>query len=49
MLVLVHRQSLLDQWLAQLSPVSGLEPKQIGQIEAGKKTGNGTGGAPPDR
>ena len=40
-LVLVHRQPLLDQWLAQLSLFLGLEPKQIGQIGAGKRTGNG--------
>ena len=40
-LVLVHREPLLDQWLAQLSLFLGLEPKQIGQIGAGKKTGNG--------
>jgi superfamily II DNA or RNA helicase len=40
-LVLVHRQPLLDQWLAQLSLFLGLEQKQIGQIGAGKKTGNG--------
>ena len=40
-LVLVHRQPLLDQWLAQLSLFLGIEPKQIGQIGAGKKTGNG--------
>jgi superfamily II DNA or RNA helicase len=40
-LVLVHRQPLLDQWLAQLSLFLGLEPRQIGQIGAGKKTGNG--------
>ncbi len=40
-LVLVHRQPLLDQWLAQLSLFFGLERKQIGQIGAGKKTGNG--------
>ena len=40
-LVFVHRQPLLDQWLAQLSLFLGLEPKQIGQIGAGKKTGNG--------
>lgn len=40
-LVLVHRRPLLDQWLAQLSLFLGLEPKQIGQIGAGKKTGNG--------
>jgi len=40
-LVLVHRQPLLDQWLAQLSLFLGLEPKQIGQIGAGKRTNNG--------
>jgi superfamily II DNA or RNA helicase len=40
-LILVHRQPLLDQWLAQLSLFLGLEPKEIGQIGAGKKTGNG--------
>lgn len=40
-LILVHRQPLLDQWRAQLSLFLGLEPKQIGQIGAGKKTGNG--------
>jgi hypothetical protein len=33
-LVLVHRQPLLDQWLAQLSLFLDLEPKQIGQIGA---------------
>jgi superfamily II DNA or RNA helicase len=40
-LVLVHRQPLLEQWLTQLSLFLGLEPKQIGQIGGGKKTGNG--------
>ncbi len=40
-LILVHRQPLRDQWLAQLSLFLGLEPKEIGQIGAGKKTGNG--------
>lgn len=40
-LILVHRKPLLDQWLAQLSLFLGLEPKQVGQIGAGKKTGNG--------
>ena len=38
-LVLVHRRPLLDQWLAQLSLFLGIEPKEIGQIGAGKKTG----------
>lgn len=40
-LVLVHRRPLLDQWLAQLSMFLGIDPKEIGQIGAGKKTGNG--------
>jgi superfamily II DNA or RNA helicase len=40
-LILVHRQPLLDQWRVQLSLFLGIESKQIGQIGAGKKTGNG--------
>lgn len=40
-LILVHRRPLLDQWLAQLSLFLGIEPKEIGQMGAGKKTGNG--------
>ena len=40
-LILVHRQPLLDQWVAQLSLFLGIEPKEIGQIGAGKKTGKG--------
>jgi superfamily II DNA or RNA helicase len=40
-LILVHRQPLLDQWLAQLSLFLGIEPREIGQIGAGRKTGNG--------
>ena len=40
-LVLVHRRQLLDQWLAQLSLFLGIDPKDIGQIGAGKKSGNG--------
>jgi superfamily II DNA or RNA helicase len=40
-LILVHRRPLLDQWVAQLSLFLGIEPKEIGQIGAGKKTGNG--------
>ena len=40
-LILVHRRPLLDQWLAQLSLFLGIEPREIGQIGAGKKTGNG--------
>jgi hypothetical protein len=35
-LVLVHRQPLLDQWIAQLSMFLGLAPKAVGQIGAGK-------------
>ncbi len=40
-LVLVHRRSLLDQWLAQLAVFLGLDPKEIGQIGAGKRKPNG--------
>ncbi|MBI4203719.1 MAG: DEAD/DEAH box helicase family protein [Betaproteobacteria bacterium] len=40
-LVLVHRQPLLDQWIAQLSMFLGLAPKAIGQIGAGKQAANG--------
>jgi hypothetical protein len=40
-LILVHRRPLLDQWLAQLSLFLGLEPKQVGQIGAGKKAASG--------
>jgi superfamily II DNA or RNA helicase len=40
-LVLVHRQPLLDQWVAQLSMFLGLAPKTIGQIGGGKHTANG--------
>jgi hypothetical protein len=40
-LVLVHRQPLLDQWIAQLSMFLGLAPKAIGQIGAGKHAPNG--------
>jgi superfamily II DNA or RNA helicase len=40
-LILVHRRPLLDQWVAQLSLFLGVEPKEIGQIGAGKRTGNG--------
>ena len=34
-LVLVHRQPLLDQWIAQLSTFLGVPPKEIGRIGAG--------------
>lgn len=40
-LILVHRRPLLDQWLAQLSLFLGIDPNDIGQIGAGKKTANG--------
>ncbi len=36
-LILVHRQPLLDQWIAQLSMFLGVDPKAIGQIGAGKR------------
>jgi len=39
--VLVHRQPLLDPWIAQLSMFLGLAPKAIGQIGASKHTPNG--------
>ncbi len=40
-LVLVHRKPLLDQWVAQLSLFLDIEPKDIGQIGAGKAKPNG--------
>ena len=40
-LVLVHRQPLLDQWIAQLSLFLGIDVKEIGQIGAGKRSANG--------
>ena len=40
-LILVHRRPLLDQWLAQLALFLGIDLKSIGQIGAGKKSGNG--------
>src|SRR3989304_1129753 len=40
-LILVHRRPLLDQWVAQLLLFLGIEPKEIGQIGSGKKSGNG--------
>jgi hypothetical protein len=41
-LVLVHRRQLLDQWVARLSNFLGLDPKEIGQIGAGKRKPFGT-------
>jgi superfamily II DNA or RNA helicase len=40
-LVLVHRQPLLDQWVAQLSMFLGVKEKEIGQIGGGKRKPNG--------
>jgi superfamily II DNA or RNA helicase len=40
-LVLVHRQPLLEQWVTQLSLFLGIDPKQVGQIGAGKRKPNG--------
>ncbi len=40
-LILVHRQPLLDQWIAQLSIFLGVDPKTIGQIGAGKRAPTG--------
>lgn len=40
-LVLVHRQPLLEQWVAHLSLFLGVGPKEIGQIGAGKRIPNG--------
>lgn len=40
-LVLVHRQPLLDQWVAQLAMFLGLDEKEIGQIGGGKRKPNG--------
>lgn len=40
-LILVHRKPLLDQWIAQLALFLGVEPKEIGQIGAGKAKPNG--------
>jgi superfamily II DNA or RNA helicase len=40
-LVLVHRQPLLDQWIAQLSMFLAIPSKAIGQIGAGKHAPTG--------
>jgi superfamily II DNA or RNA helicase len=40
-LVLVHRQPLLDQWVAQLSMFLGIDAKAIGRIGGGKRKING--------
>ena len=36
-LVLVHRQPLLDQWIAQLAMFLDVEPRSIGRIGGGKR------------
>ncbi len=40
-LILVHRRPLLDQWRTQLAVFLGLDPKEIGQIGAGKRSPTG--------
>jgi len=40
-LVLVHRQQLLDQWIARLSEFLGIDPKRIGRIGGGKRNPTG--------
>jgi len=40
-LILVHRQPLLDQWVAQLALFLGLDAKDIGQIGGGRHKPNG--------
>jgi len=40
-LVLVHRQPLLDQWVAQLALFLGLDTKNIGRIGGGRHKPNG--------
>lgn len=40
-LILVHRKPLLDQWIGQLAVFLGIEPRDIGQIGAGKTKSNG--------
>ncbi|MEW6741730.1 MAG: hypothetical protein AB1486_03140 [Planctomycetota bacterium] len=40
-LILVHLKPLLDQWIGQLALFLGIEPKDIGQIGAGKAKPNG--------
>lgn len=40
-LILVHRQQLLDQWVAQLSHFLGIDRRAIGRIGAGRRNPNG--------
>ena len=40
-LILVHRQQLLDQWVARLSSFLDIDPTQIGTIRGGRKKPGG--------
>lgn len=40
-LVVVHRQPILEQWVAQLSIFLGIDAKRVGQIGGGKRKPNG--------
>jgi len=40
-LVLVHRQTLLDQWMTKLAMFLSIKSKEIGQIGGGKRAPNG--------
>jgi superfamily II DNA or RNA helicase len=40
-LILVHRQPLLEQWIAQLAMFLGIDARDIGQIGGGKRRPNG--------
>lgn len=40
-LVLVHRQQLMDQWVARLAAFLDIDPKMIGVIRAGKRKPTG--------
>lgn len=40
-LILVNRRPLLDQWIAQLALFLGIDPREVGQIGAGKSKPNG--------
>lgn len=40
-LILVHRKPLLDQWIGQLALSLAIEPKNVGQIGAGRAKPNG--------
>ncbi|MCO6439575.1 MAG: DEAD/DEAH box helicase [Nitrococcus mobilis] len=40
-LVLVHRQPLMDQWVAQLSLFLGINEKDVGRLGGGRKRPNG--------